>query len=188
VHVEEDALFVRDGGIYTSAGISAGMDLALALVEADHGHDVALEVARRLVLFLKRPGGQSQFSSHLAAQTPAPGKIGRLAAWIVDHLADDLTVERLSAQAGMSPRNFARVFAKETGATPAKFVEKARVDQARRALEQGDGSMDEIAAAAGFGSAERMRRTFQRHLRVVPQEYRRRFDNAGTRTKEAINE
>jgi len=178
ITVEPDAIFVRDGRLYTSAGVTAGMDLALALVEEDHGRDVALMVARLLVLFLKRPGGQSQFSSQLAVQMLPSGPLKGLPEWIVEHLGEDLTVERLAARVAMSPRNFARVFLKETGVTPAKFVEQARVEKARRELEDSTAPVETVAVVCGFGSAERMRRTFQRHLRVVPQEYRRRFENA----------
>ena len=175
IQVEDDAIFVRDDRVYTSAGVTAGIDLALALVEEDLGHDLALAVARRLVVFLKRPGGQSQFSSHLAAQTPPPGPLKDLPAWILDHLAEDLSVECLAARAAMSPRNFARVFLREAGTTPAKFVERARVDAARRQLEDDGLGLEEVAARCGFSSGEHMRRTFQRHLRVVPVDYRRRF-------------
>jgi transcriptional regulator GlxA family with amidase domain len=177
VSVVPDAIFVRDGNVYTSAGVTAGIDLALALVEEDLGHATALEVARRLVVFLKRPGGQSQFSSHLAAQTPAPGALRDLPEWIVDNLAADLSVEALAARAAMSPRNFARVFRRETGMTPAKYVERARVDAARRWLEDAALGLEEVAQRCGFGSAEQMRRTFQRHLRVLPIDYRKRFNH-----------
>jgi transcriptional regulator GlxA family with amidase domain len=176
VQVEADALYVRDGDVYTSAGVTAGMDLALALVEEDLGQRLALEVARGLVLFLKRPGGQSQFSSHLAAQAIPRGPLKDLPDWILDHLDENLTVECLAERAAMSPRNFARVFLRETGVTPAKFVERARVERARRSLEESRRSMDEVAGECGFGSAERMRRTFRRHLRVVPHDYRKRFE------------
>jgi transcriptional regulator GlxA family with amidase domain len=178
VTVEPDAIFVRDGHIYTSAGVTAGMDLALALVEEDFGRDVALMVARLLVLFLKRPGGQSQFSSQLAVQMLPAGPLKGLPEWIVEHLGEDLSVERLAARVAMSPRNFARVFLKETRTTPAKFVERARIDRARRELEDSTVPVETVAVSCGFCNAERMRRTFQRHLRVVPQEYRRRFENA----------
>lgn len=178
VTVDADALFVSDGRIHTSAGVTAGMDLALALVEADLGRSVALDVARGLVLFLKRPGGQSQFSAHLAAQRADRGPLGDVPEWIVEHLDGDLSVEALAERAHMSPRNFARVFTRELGVTPAKFVERARVEQARRALEDGELPLSSVAEAAGFGSLERMRRTFHRHLRVVPQAYRNRFKAA----------
>jgi transcriptional regulator GlxA family with amidase domain len=175
ITVSADALFVRDGHIYTSAGVTSGIDLALALVEDDLGHAAALEVARWLVVFLKRPGGQSQFSSHLAAQAVAPGPLHDLPEWIVANLGEDLSVARLAARAGMSPRNFARVFRREARLTPAKFVERARLDAARRWLEDGGLGLEQVASRCGFGSAEQMRRTFQRHLRIVPIDYRRRF-------------
>jgi transcriptional regulator GlxA family with amidase domain len=178
IAVDPDAIFVRDGHIYTSAGVTAGMDLALALVEEDFGREVALMVARLLVLFLKRPGGQSQFSNELAVQMLPSGPLKGLPEWILEHLAEDLPVERLASRVAMSPRNFARVFLKETGATPAKFVERTRIERARRELEDSTVAVETVASLCGFGNAERMRRTFQRHLRVVPQEYRRRFENA----------
>jgi transcriptional regulator GlxA family with amidase domain len=175
IDVDPDALFVRDGKVYTSAGITAGMDLALAMVEEDHGHEIALAVARHMVLFLKRPGGQSQFSRQLAAQMIPVGALDRLPEWIFDRLHEDLGVESLAARCAMSPRNFARVFTRVTGQTPAKFVERARIERARQLLEDSDASLHEVADRCGFGNAERMRRTFQRHLGVVPHDYRRRF-------------
>lgn len=175
VAVDADALFVRDGHVYTSAGVTAGMDLALALVEDDLGRGVALNVARQLVLFLKRPGGQSQFSTHLAAQMIDQGPLRDVSEWILANLDADLSVEGLASYAGMSPRNFARVFTQRTGVTPAKFVERARVERARRRLEDSDVPVEVIATDCGFGSAERMRRTFHRHLQVVPNDYRKRF-------------
>ena len=175
VKVDPDAIWVRDGNVFTSAGVTAGIDLALALVEEDLGRPLALAVARRMVVFLKRPGGQSQFSTHLAAQTRAEGPLAELPEWIAEHLDGDLTVATLSAHVAMSPRNFARVFRGEFGVTPAKYVETTRIEQARHRLEEGRLSLDEVAGACGFGSSERMRRTFERHLRVVPRDYRRRF-------------
>jgi transcriptional regulator GlxA family with amidase domain len=175
ITVEPDAIFVRDGHVYTSAGVTAGIDLALALVEEDLGRAIALEIARRLVVFLKRPGGQSQFSSHLAAQATPPGPLRDLPEWIVAHLSADLSVERLAERAAMSARNFARVFRRETGLTPAKFVERARVDAARRCLEDDAIGLEDVASRCGFTSAEQLRRTFHRHLRVVPVDYRKRF-------------
>ncbi|MCU1448935.1 MAG: cdhR [Acidimicrobiales bacterium] len=175
VTVEPDRIFVRDGNVWTSAGVTAGIDLALAMVEDDLGRDVALAVARRLVVFLKRPGGQSQFSAQLAGQLAEREPLGELQAWVADHLADDLTVERLAGRVAMSPRNFSRTFRREVGVTPARFVERVRVETARRLLEESAASVDEVAARCGFGTAETMRRSFLRSLRVTPSEYRNRF-------------
>ncbi len=188
VSVDADALFVRDGGVYTSAGVTAGMDLALALVEEDLGRTVALHVARQLVLFLKRPGGQSQFSTHLAAQMVPQGPLRDLPEWILGNLDADLSVEALAAHAAMSPRHLARVFTRSTGSTPAKFVERARVERARRVLEDSELPIEAVAVDCGFGSAERMRRTFQRHLRVVPHDYRKRFPVAHAAAARTTNE
>jgi transcriptional regulator GlxA family with amidase domain len=176
--VEPDPIFVRDGKLYTSAGVTAGMDLALALVEEDLGREAALAVARRLVLFLKRPGGQSQFSAPLAAQGAERAPLRDLQSWVPEHLADDLSVPALARRAGMSPRNFARVFTREVGVTPARFVEETRVEAARRALEEGDDGVEAVAMRCGFQSAEVMRRAFLRLLRVGPAEYRKRFRSA----------
>jgi transcriptional regulator GlxA family with amidase domain len=175
VRVEPDPIFVRDGNVWTSAGVTAGMDLALALVEADHGRDLALHVARWLVCFLKRPGGQSQFSAQLATQLADREPLRDLQGWIVDHLDTDLSVEALASIAAMSPRNFARVFTRETGATPARYVERVRVEAARRRLEETHDGVDAVALACGFGSAETMRRAFLRVLHVSPADYRGRF-------------
>ncbi len=175
ITVEPDRLHVRDGKIYTSAGVTAGMDLALALLEEDCGRGIALSTAREMVAFLKRPGGQSQFSQHLEAQAAEPAPIRDLQAWVLENLDRDLSVEVLAERAAMSPRNFARIFAKETGTTPAKFVERARIEAARRALEESAEPLPAIAERCGFGHAETMRRVFQRHLKVAPQDYRQRF-------------
>jgi transcriptional regulator GlxA family with amidase domain len=175
VAVERDPIFLRDGNIWTSAGVTAGIDLALALVEADLGRAMALRVARHLVVFLKRPGGQSQFSAMLENQAEGDGAFEDLHDWMAQHLADDLGVEALAARAGMSPRNFARVYARRMGATPAKAVERLRVDAARRALEESDASIECIARRCGFGDEERLRRSFLRQLGVVPRHYRARF-------------
>jgi transcriptional regulator GlxA family with amidase domain len=174
VCVEADRIYVRDGKMWTSAGITAGIDLALALVEEDLGRDLALAVARHLVVFLKRPGGQSQFSTMLAAQS-AGDAFARLHEWIAAHLDADLRVERLAGAAGMSPRNFARVYAERMGRTPAKAVEAMRVEAARRALEEGGASVEGVARHCGFGDEERMRRSFLRRLGVGPRAYRARF-------------
>jgi transcriptional regulator GlxA family with amidase domain len=175
VTVEPDALHVRDGAITTSAGVTAGMDLALALLEEDCGRRLALATAREIVAFLKRPGGQSQFSTHLAAQAAEQVPVRELQAWILSSLAEDLSVEALAARVAMSPRHFARVFVRETGTTPAKFVERASIEAARRVLESSALPLPEVAERCGFGHPETMRRVFQRHLKVAPQAYRRRF-------------
>jgi transcriptional regulator GlxA family with amidase domain len=173
--VDPDPIFVRDGDVYTSAGVTAGIDLCLALVEADHGRDAALAVARQLVVFLKRPGGQAQFSSHLSTQLAERDVLAEVQAWIADHLDDDLSVARLAARASMSPRHFARVFRAETGVTPARYVEQARIEQARTRLEESSAGIEEIARGCGFGTPETMRRAFLRALWVGPAEYRQRF-------------
>ena len=178
VTVETDPIFVRDGKYWSSAGVCAGMDLALALVEEDHGREVALTVARWLVLFLKRPGGQSQFSAELAAQTTEHDAIRALQAWAQAHLGTALGVAALAKRAAMSPRNFARVFAREVGETPARWVERARVEAARRLLEETDHGIEAIAVRCGFGSAESLRRAFLRRVRVSPAAYRGRFRSA----------
>ena len=175
VSVEPDRIFVRDGNVYTSAGITAGMDLALALVEEDHGSDVSLQLARELVLFLCRPGGQSQFSTALTLQSAATKSLRDLQAWLVDHLYRPLTVETLAKQVSMSPRNFARVFLREMGITPARFVERLRVDAARRRLEQSADDLESVCRHCGFGSVDSLRRAFVRVLGTRLQDYRRLF-------------
>jgi transcriptional regulator GlxA family with amidase domain len=176
--VDPDPIYVRAGRISTSAGVTSGMDLALALVEEDLGRETALAVARRLVLFLARPGGQSQFSAQLAGQLAEREPLRELQTWIAEHPRADLSVAALARRVAMSPRNFARVFAREVGATPAEFVERARVECARRALEDGADGLETVAEAAGFGSAETLRRAFLRNLGVGPAAYRSRFRSA----------
>jgi transcriptional regulator GlxA family with amidase domain len=178
VTVEADPIFVRDGNMWTSAGVTAGMDLALALVEDDLGADAARQVARWLVLFVQRPGGQSQFSAQLAAQQPERDAFREVMAWMTDHLTADLSVAALAERAGMSTRNFARQFRDEVGTTPATYVETIRVEAARRLLESTDRTIDDIARACGFGTVETMHRTFKRNVRVTPGEYRRHFSCA----------
>ena len=175
VTVDPDPIFVRDGNVYTSAGVTAGMDLALALVEEDHGRELALQVARQLVMFLRRPGGQSQFSAQLAVQAADREPLRELQAWIAEHPDADLSVPALARRVAMSPRNFARVFTREVGMTPARFVESVRVEAARRRLEESAHGVDSVASACGFGTAESMRRAFRRTLHVPPAAYRHRF-------------
>jgi transcriptional regulator GlxA family with amidase domain len=178
INVEKDPIFIKDGNIYTSAGISTGMDLALALVEEDFGRDIAIMVARMLVLYLKRPGNQSQFSNILMHQTVNYEPVRNIQDWIIDHLDQELTVEILAEKASMSPRNFARVFMRETGITPAKYVEKVRLETARRRLEETRLSIDEISTECGFGNADGFRRSFLRNLRTTPTDYRKNFTTA----------
>jgi transcriptional regulator GlxA family with amidase domain len=175
IDVEPDAIFVKDGDVYTSAGVTAGMDLSLALVEEDLGRRTALEVARWLVLFLKRPGGQSQFSAQLSAQIAEREPLRELQAWIADNLDEDLSVPALAERACMSPRNFARAFRREVGVTPAVYVEAARLEAARVALDGTQEPIESVARRCGFGTVETMRRAFHRRLGVGPSSYRERF-------------
>jgi transcriptional regulator GlxA family with amidase domain len=172
--VEPDKIFVRDGKIATSAGVSSGMDLALALVEEDFGREAALKVAQWLVLYLKRPGGQSQSSPHLAAQKCGSPTMQELQMWIIEHLAEDLSVHQLAARTNMSDRNFARQFKNETGFTPADFVDLSRVDAARRLLEDSDLPLKRICSLCGFGTPSHMRRAFLRRVSVPPGAHRER--------------
>ena len=174
--VEPDAIFVRDDPIWTSAGVSAGIDLSLAMVQDDCGHNVAMQVARELVIYMKRPGGQSQFSELLQSQTTDSPVFDELHLWMAKNLQDQkLTVDRLATHVNMSPRNFARSYKTKTGRTPAKALELFRVEAARRLLEEAKLDVDQIARSCGFGDEERMRATFKRHLAISPRDYRRRF-------------
>jgi len=174
VRVESDPIFVCDGPVWTSAGVTAGIDLALALVEEDLGRSVALAVARYLVVFLKRPGGQAQFSAALSLQT-ADDKFGALHDWINGHLGGDLSLSVLADQAGMSERSFSRHYAEATGRTPARSIERLRVEAARRQLSDSKIPVKRIARQCGFGTEETMRRSFLRLLSTNPQDYRARF-------------
>ena len=176
--VDPNPIFVRDESVYTSAGVTAGMDLALALVEEDHGSKLALQVARNLVLYLRRPGGQSQFSAALSLQATDRKPLRELEAWVLDNLHKTLTVPVLAQRVAMSPRNFARVFTQEMKTTPAKFVERLRVEAARRRLEESQDSMEAIASDCGFGNVNSMRNVFQRTLKIPPGHYRRHFRHA----------
>jgi transcriptional regulator GlxA family with amidase domain len=176
--IDPDPIFVRDENVYTSAGVTAGMDLALALVEEDHGSPLALRVARNLVLYLRRPGGQSQFSAALSLQLTDRKPLRELEAWVLDNLHKPLTVSLLANRVAMSPRNFARVFTREMKTTPAKFVERLRVEAARRRLEESHNSMEMIAGECGFGNVNSMRNVFQRTLKIAPGQYRRHFRHA----------
>jgi transcriptional regulator GlxA family with amidase domain len=175
VHVDPDPIFVNDGPIWTSAGVTAGMDLALALVEQDLGRDAALDIARHLVLFLRRPGNQSQFSATLSSQRARREPLREVQRAVLEDIAGDHSVEAMAARAHMSPRHFARAFLAETGVTPARHVERVRLEAARRRLEDSHEPIALVAAHCGFASAETMRRAFLRTLHVGPAEYRRRF-------------
>jgi transcriptional regulator GlxA family with amidase domain len=175
VRVDEDRIFVRDGHVWTSAGVTAGMDLALALVEDDHGSALALDVARQLVLFTQRAGGQSQFSTQLTVRRAEREPLREVLAHIADHLDGDLSVPALARRATMSPRTFARAFRAEVGTTPAAFVRASRVEEARRLLEGSDAGMADIARRCGFGTVETMHRAFRRTVNTTPGAYRRHF-------------
>jgi transcriptional regulator GlxA family with amidase domain len=175
VEVRADEIFVHDRDRWTSAGITTGIDLFLALVEHDHGPQLAHEVARWLVVFVRRPGGQSQFSTQLRAAPASTASIAAIQRWLNDHLADDLGVESLAERAHMSPRSFARKFRDETGATPAAYVEQLRVEATRRLLEATDLTVSAIASQVGFHRAETLHRAFRRRLGTTPDSYRQHF-------------
>ena len=175
VEVDPDPVWVRDGDVWTSAGVTAGIDLALALVEDDLGAQVALAVARELAVFLKRPGGQSQFSGALSVQQATRPALRELQAWIAAHLSDDLSVAALAAHSSLSERSFARAFRAEIGQTPAAYVETLRVERARALLEDGAESLEAVTRATGFTSPEVLRRAFHRRVGVSPAAYRERF-------------
>jgi transcriptional regulator GlxA family with amidase domain len=177
IRVECDPIYIRDHGVYTSAGSTAGLDLVLALVEEDLGRRVALQVAQRMVFFLKRPGGQAQFSALLSTQTAERDPFRELQAWIVEHPNADLCVETLARRVAMSPRNFFRVFVRELGMTPGRFVERVRVEAARRLLEETARGVHDVASACGFGTPETMRIAFRRTLGVSPKRYRSGFSS-----------
>ncbi|MEU0038571.1 GlxA family transcriptional regulator [Streptomyces sp. NPDC006333] len=180
VRVESDPIYVRDGRVSTSAGVTSGIDLALALVEEDLGREAALTVARHLVVFLRRPGNQAQFSAQLAAQTARREPLREVQQWITEHPGEDLCVESLAARARLSPRHFARAFQSETGVTPGRYVDRVRLEHARRLLEDTADGVAEISRACGYGTPEAMRRAFVRALGAAPAEYRRRFRPAPT--------
>ncbi|MFM0396335.1 GlxA family transcriptional regulator [Paraburkholderia phytofirmans] len=194
VHVDADPIFIRDAGhhegdgvVWTSAGVTAGIDLALALIEEDVGHAVAMQAARRLVVFMKRPGGQSQYSAALAAQASANGPFEALHSWMTAHLRDDLSVERLAERTRMSPRTFARRYVDEVGRTPAKTVSALRLEAASRALAESRRPLKRIALDCGFGSEQNLRRAFLRRFGVLPLDYRERFMSAAAPQNGAVS-
>ena len=174
VHVDSNAFFTNDGNIYTSGGVSSGIDLALALVEEDHGKDIAITVARKLVFYLSRPGFQTQFGNLLPVYESS-NIAEKLKSWFTEHLHEPLDLVRIAGHLNMSTRNFTRVFHKQTGISPAKFIEKLRVETARKYLEDTDISLEKIAERCGLGNLISMRRTFLRHLMTTPSDYRRAF-------------
>lgn len=182
VTVDADALYVKDEHIWTSAGVTAGMDLSLALVEADWGHDIALQVARYNVMYMMRPGGQSQFSAQLLAQQAEDPLIAKLMRFIQNNIGADLSVANLADHCCMTPKTLTRKLRDETGMTPAHYVELARLQAARIALEQSNHPIETIASQTGFVNSERMRRTFQRHLGVSASDYRNRFSQTPVNT------
>jgi transcriptional regulator GlxA family with amidase domain len=175
IQVQADALFTRDGAIYTSAGVTAGIDLSLSLVEADLGRKVALGVARDLVVYLKRSGGQMQFSEPLQFQIRASDRFADLADWMLRNLRNDLSIEKLAARIHLSPRQFSRRFKATFGMTPADYVERLRLDDARRRLSSSSPSLESIALSVGYTSADAFRRAFERNFGVAPSDYRRQF-------------
>ena len=178
VQVDADRIFVKDGSIWTSAGVSAGIDLTLALVEEDHGHRITIETARELVVFVKRAGGQSQFSMPLKAQGSRDARFADLHAWMAANLRGDLRVEALAEHAGMSPRTFARTYASKVGPTPARTVDAMRLEAASRTLEETTLPLKAVAAMAGYADEQALRRAFQRQLGIAPSDYRARFSQA----------
>lgn len=175
VKVEGGPLYIQDGPIWTSGGVSSGFDLTLALVEEDYGFSLARDVAQDMVMYLHRPGGQLQFSRYNLRQTGGPGPIRDLQGWILENITAELGVEQLAEKVAMSPRNFTRVFTRETGASPARYVAEARLAAARERLEQTNETLDKIATKTGFGSSINLRRIFEKQLQLTPGEYRQRF-------------
>ena len=175
IEVDADPIFIRDANLYTSAGVTAGMDLALALVEEDHGSRVVMRIARELVLYLRRPGTQSQFSTPLAGQMSERAPIRELQLWLAVNWHLPITIDGMASQAGMSPRHFARVFARDVGATPAQYLERLRVHGASLRLAESSLGLERIAIESGYASADVMRRSFLRVLRINPEDYRARF-------------
>jgi transcriptional regulator GlxA family with amidase domain len=178
VILDIDPIYVKDGHVYTAAGATSGIDMTLALIEEDFGREVALRVAQALVLFLKRPGSQAQFSVQLAARLPEGSNVADLQSYIYEHLAADLRLDALAGRVGMSPRNFARVFTREVGVSPGRFVEQCRIERARQWLADSPAPLSEIAERCGYRTSDGMRVAFERHLDVSPRAYRRRFSTA----------
>lgn len=175
IHVEGGPLYIQDGEVWTSGGVSSGFDLTLALVEVDYGFTLARDIAQDMVMYLRRPGGQLQFSRYKLDQAGRSGPVGDLQRWILAHLADDLSVDKLADRVAMSPRNFTRVFTREAGVSPARYVAEARLAAARDRLEQTTDTLERIAQLTGFGTSINLRRTFEKQLHLTPGDYRERF-------------
>jgi transcriptional regulator GlxA family with amidase domain len=182
-HIQADRLFTQDGALYTSAGVTAGIDLSLHLVNQDHGTEIALNVAKRLVVFMQRSGGQSQFSPYLTPYSEPASPVAQVQNYVLNNLTRDLSLAALASVAKMSPRNFSRVFARDARRTPAGFVESARVDAARAMLENGKVPLKRIAYECGFSGAQNMREAFKRRFGVTPQQYRQNFGAADADAK-----
>jgi len=185
--VDPDPIYRRDGNVWTSAGVTAGIDLSLAMVEADYGSDVAQTVARWMVMFLHRPGGQTQFAAPVWVPRAARSTVRVAQDYIDTHPADDHRLDLLARRASMSGRHFSRVFSTEVGETPARYVERVRVEAARAELETTTASLDVIAVNCGLGTAESLRRAFQRRVGVAPDAYRRRFRSPATTNERHLN-
>lgn len=175
INVDAEPIFIQDGDVYTCAGVTSGMDLALSFVEQDFGTDTAVRIARAFVMFLRRPGGQSQFSTPLSFRASSESAMNRLQIWILDHLGEDLTIERMAVRINMSTRNFARVFRREFHMTPGEYLDRVRLEAARKRLEDTDGTIEVIAETVGFTNGSTMRRAFRRILDVSPGQYRARI-------------
>lgn len=175
IQVDSDSIFIRQGCLWTSAGVSASVDLALAFVEADYGHELALQVARDLVIFLKRPGGQSQFSANLTSQMTQSSGMRAVQEWVLENLEQRITVAIMAEQAAVSQRHFRRIFTREVGMSPMEFVERARIDKARRLLSESDLPLKSVAFRCGFATTDQMRLGFRKFLGISPKEHRERF-------------
>lgn len=173
--VDSDSIFIQEGRLWTSAGVSASVDLALAFVEADHGHELALQVARDLVIFLKRPGGQSQFSANLTSQMTQSSDMRAVQQWVLEHLEHKISVASMAEQAAVSLRHFRRIFTREVGMSPMEFVERARIDKARRLLSESELPLKSVAFRCGFATTDQMRLGFRKYLGISPREHRERF-------------
>lgn len=179
VQLEPERIYVKDGHVYTSAGATSGMDLAIALVEEDYGSELARRVAQGLVMFLRRPGNQAQFSVQVSTERPDAEGAGEIESYIFDHLDGDLRVEALAERYNMSPRNFTRVFTRQVGVAPGRYVEQCRLERARQYLEETDEPLSEISARCGYSTPDGLRLAFDRNLGVAPRAYRKRFSSAG---------